>query len=113
MRLRLPPFPSRYHWAIAAFLLGFAIFLLILSHTYLLPAFDALRTATPDEKKRIAAYSRLLLAVILVILGAGIILTFRIGRYFLPRHRPPRTRTEYTDAWAESARRMPQPPPER
>jgi hypothetical protein len=113
MRFRIPPFPSRFHWAIAAFLLGFAVLLLILTHSYLLPAFGAFRTASPEEKKRIAAYSRLLLAVILVMLTAGLVLTFRVGRYFLPRHRPPRTKTQYTDAWAESGRRMPQPPQER
>jgi hypothetical protein len=51
----------------------------------------------------------LLLALVLVILVCGILLTFRFGRFFLPRHREPSGPTKYVDAWAESAKRMPTP----
>ena len=44
--------------------------------------------------------------VILVILVAGLILTFRVGRMFFPRATGPRTRTKYVDVWAESGRRL-------
>jgi hypothetical protein len=44
--------------------------------------------------------------VLLFILFAGVVLTFRFGRLFFPRATAPRTKTQYVDAWAESARRM-------
>lgn len=65
---------------------------------------------TPEEKRSLQAWYRLLLFVLLFILFAGIVLTFRFGRLFLPRPATPRTQTKYVDAWAESARRMQVPP---
>jgi len=112
MRFRWFPLPSRFHWALVAFLLGFVALLLLLTHGYLLPATQAMRDATPEEKRRIAAYSRLLMVVVLVMLGAGLVLPFRVGRYFLPRHRAGVMRTKYVDAWGESGRRAGSPPSE-
>ena len=66
--------------------------------------------ATTAGRWRSAPPARLLLSVILVILLAGVLLTFRIGRLFFPRARPPRTSTTYVDAWSESAKRMQTPP---
>ena len=40
------------------------------------------------------------------------LLVLKPGRFFMPRKSPPRTRTHYPDAWEESARRTPTPPPE-
>src|SRR2546423_10868195 len=79
--------------AAIAFLLGFAILLIALCHYYLLPAFDALKHATPADKARLRAWSALLLALILFILISGLILTFRIGRFFFPRPTSPRAPT--------------------
>ena len=42
----------------------------------------------------------------LFILIAGILLTFRFGRFFLPRQRESAKPTQYSDAWAESAKRI-------
>ena len=70
---------------------------------------DAVKNANPAEKKSLVATSRLLLALVLVILICGILLTFRFGRFFLPRQRQPSRPTKYVDAWAESAKRMPTP----
>jgi len=103
---------GRIYWATLAFLLGFAVLIYVVSDWYLLPAFDAARGATTVEKKSLAAHARLLLAVVLVILVCGIMLTFRFGRFFLPRPREPRKTTKYVDAWQESANRMPTPPPD-
>ena len=104
--------PGRIYWPTLAFLVGFAVLIYFISDWYLLPAFDAARDANPAEKKSLAAHARLLLAVVLVILVCGILLTFRFGRFFLPRHREPRRPTQYVDAWTESAKRMPTPPPD-
>ena len=103
---------GRIYWPTLAFLLGFAVLIYVVSVWYLLPALDAARDANPVEKKSLAAHARLLLAVVLVILVCGIVLTFRFGRFFLPRAREPRQRTKYVDAWAESANRMETPPPD-
>ena len=102
---------GRIYWPTLAFLLGFAVLIYFVSVWYLLPALDAARGADPAEKKTLAAHARLLLAVVLVILVCGIVLTFRFGRFFLPRNREqPQGRTRYPDAWAESARRVQVPP---
>jgi hypothetical protein len=80
----------------------------------LVPGFEAIRDPhlSPDEKQRLVAWYRLLLAVLLFILIAGLALTFRFGRLFFPRPTSPRTTTRYTDAWAESGRRAATPPAE-
>ena len=103
---------GRIFWPTLAFLIGFAVLIYVISDWYLLPALDAAQTADPTEKKTLAAHARLLLAVVLVILVCGILLTFRFGRFVLPRQRPGETRgrTEYSDAWAESAKRVRVPP---
>jgi hypothetical protein len=101
---------GRIYWPTLAFLLGFAVLIYLVSVWYLLPALDAARGADTAEKKALAAHARLLLAVVLVILVCGILLTFRFGRFFLPRQRETRARTQYPDAWAESAKRVQVPP---
>src|SRR5437763_537320 len=93
---------GRSYWAVLAFILGLAGLLVLVCWYYLLPAMDAARTATTMEKRGPMAYSWLMLAVVLFILFAGLILTFRIGRFFFPRKTAPRTQTKYVDAWAEA-----------
>ena len=93
-------------WALVIYLLGFAAFIAILSWYFLLPALDASQSATPRQKQQLSAYSLLLLAVVLLVILAGLVLTFRISRYFFPRPQSRRTQTKYVDAWAESARRL-------
>lgn len=106
----LPSMPSRsgrIHWAALAFLVGFTVLLLIICYGYLFPAMEAAKGATPDEKRGLAAYSRLLLVIVLFVLFAGMLLTFRVGRLFLPRSMgAPRTKTEYPDAWVEAGKRV-------
>ena len=91
---------------------GFAILIAFISRWYLIPAMEAAQNATGVEKRQLVAHSRLLLAVVLFILVAGILLTFRFGRYFVPRGGEKAKPTQYPDAWAESARRVSVPPRE-
>jgi hypothetical protein len=92
---------------VIVFMLAFALLIAFVSRYYLIPALIAAKDATPREKRWLMASSRLLLAVILFIIIAGIFMTFRVGRFFFPRYsRPPRVQTEYIDAWAESAKRL-------
>ncbi|MBC8108878.1 MAG: hypothetical protein H7Z14_20000, partial [Anaerolineae bacterium] len=53
-----------------------------------------------------------LLAILLFIMLIGLLMTFRIRRFFQPTESASRDKTEHVDAWAESARRMTAPPEE-
>jgi hypothetical protein len=93
--------------------MAFAALIFIVARWYLLPAMQTVPTATPQEKRVLTATSRLLLVVILFVVGAGIVITFRVGRFFFPRQTTPtKSKTEYVDAWSESAKRMTDVPTE-
>lgn len=97
-------------WTVLGFLAGAVIILLLVAHQYLLPAIRASHNLDERGRKQLAAVSILVLAVVLVMLVVGLILTIRPGRFFLPRKPAPRMRTSYVDAWEESGRRMDTPP---
>ena len=101
---------GRTQWGVLAFLVAFTLGLIGLAYYYLIPAsrtfVQARQQGDRTGQHAITATSALLLAVILVILVAGLILTFRIGRFFFPRKAPPRTKTKYVDVWAEAGKRV-------
>jgi hypothetical protein len=104
--------PRRSSWGAIVFMVACAVLIAIVSRYYLIPALDAARHATPREKRWLAASSRLLLSVVLFVVLAGLLMVFRVGRFFFPRNPPPRVRTQYIDAWSESAKRLePTKPP--
>jgi peptidoglycan biosynthesis protein MviN/MurJ (putative lipid II flippase) len=103
------PRSARTYVAVVVYLLCFTVLLIVISKMYLLPAMEASRDATPQEKRQLAAFARLMLAVVLFVLFAGLLIAFRIGRFFIPRAVAGRKKTEYVDAWAESGRRMQTP----
>ena len=104
------PRSARTYVAVVVYLLCFTVLLIVISKMYLLPAMEASRNATPQEKRQLAAFARLMLAVVLFVLFGGLLIAFRIGRFFVPRPLAGRSKTEYVDAWAESGRRMATPP---
>lgn len=91
---------------VIVFLAGFTALLVFVSYFYLFPALRARQNANEAERKLLAAHALLLLAVLLFILLMGLILTFRLGRFFLPRPKVARRPTIYPDAWAEAGRRI-------
>ena len=103
---------GRVHWSAIAFLVVFTAMALAVAYYAMRPAAEVAQSATDEEKRRIVAWFRLLLAVLLFILFAGLVLTFRFGRLFFPRATGPRVKTQYVDAWAESAKRVRIPPAE-
>jgi hypothetical protein len=106
-RRRRPTFRAgRSYWAVLLFFVGFAALITVVSFYYLLPAMDAALDATPKQRRGLAAYSWLLMALVLFIVFVGLMMTFRFGRFFLPRSTPPPSKTKYVDAWAESAKRI-------
>ena len=97
---------GRVRWSAIAFLVVFTIVALAIAYYAMRPVAQATRDATDTEKRHIVAWFRLLLAVLLFILFAGLAITFRFGRLFFPRAGSPRVKTQYVDAWAESAKRV-------
>ena len=91
---------------VLAFMAGFGALVVFVCYDYLMPAMEAAGQAAPRERRLLSAHSRLLLALLLFILLVGLILTFRVGRFFIPRRRQRPKPTVYPDAWAESARRV-------
>jgi hypothetical protein len=97
---------GRTYWAVLLFLGGFAALIAFVSFYYLMPAMEAALDADPKQRRGLAAYSWLLMALVLFILFVGLMMTFRFGRFFFPRSAPPPSKTKYVDAWAESAKRI-------
>ena len=99
---------SAIRWSTLVFLVAFTVLLIVVTSYVLVPGFEAIKDPklTPEEKRSLQAWYRLLLFVLLFILFAGVVITFRFGRFFFPRAATPRTQTQYVDAWAESARRI-------
>ena len=93
-------------WATVAFLGGFGVLIVLVANYFLIPAADAARTADHVGRRQLSAVAMLMLAVLLFVMIVGLLMTFRIRRFFQPRELPTRTKTEHVDAWAESARRM-------
>jgi hypothetical protein len=95
-------------WSTLVFLIVFTVLLIVVTSYVLIPGLEAIQDPklSPEEKRSLQAWYRLLLFVLLFILFAGIVITFRFGRFFFPRATAPRTQTQYVDAWAESARRI-------
>lgn len=100
---------GRSRWTVLGFLAGSFLILLLVCHQFLIPALLVAQGIDDRGRKHLAAISALVLAIVLVCLLAGMILIIRPGRFFLPRRPAPKTRTIYTDAWAESARRLKTP----
>jgi len=103
--------PGRVLARALIFLAIFAVVLLAATKLYLLPAMAAAKDAGPVERRHLQAVAVLMLCVVLFVLFAGLLLTFRPGRFFFPR--PPTARvkpTQYVDAWAEAGRRAATPP---
>lgn len=88
------------------FLSAFAGLVIFVAYYYLFPAMEAAKKATGPQRRLLSAHARLVLVLLLFILLCGLILTFRVGRFFLPRRQQRDKPTIYSDAWAESARRL-------
>jgi hypothetical protein len=96
----------KLHWSVLGFLFIFVLVLLLVGWFYLIPAARAMENADPQQRVYLRDTSKLLLAVVLILLGSVLVLCFRIGQFFLPRPPTKRVRTNYVDAWAEAGKRM-------
>jgi hypothetical protein len=100
---------ARSIWAFIGFLGLSFILLMMVTRVYLLHALADFHGADERGRRLIGVHALLLMSVILAILGLSWMLIFRIGRYFFPPTREPPAKTEYTDAWSESGKRMKTP----
>jgi len=104
--------PARSIAPFVAFLVLFAVLLVVVSHWYLLPALHDFNHADARGRRLLGLHALLLLSLLLVILFLFLVMLFRVGRYFLPGPFRPRTRTKYVDVWSEAGKRMQTPPKE-
>lgn len=113
MKLSLLPLrPVRNHgisWAPVLFLLSFLVAIGIVAYFFLEPLLKVANEGTPEQRKRLAAYAALAMAVLILILLAGLVLTLRMGRRLASIPDRHRTKTVYPDAWSESAKRLETP----
>jgi H+/Cl- antiporter ClcA len=93
-------------WSMVAFLASSAVLIWLVSDRFLIPALVASQDASDGQKRELAAFARLLLAIVLFILCVGILMIFRVRRFFFPRRHSTPQKTEYIDAWAEAGRRL-------
>lgn len=96
-------------WAPVLFLLSFLVAIGVIAFFYMEPLLKLANEGTPEQRKRLAAYGALALAVLILVLLVGLVLTLRFGRRLAelsPKHPKP---TVYPDAWSESAKRVKAP----
>jgi hypothetical protein len=93
---------------VIAYLLGFAALLLLELHYFLRPALMIGSHADPLSRQKLHALAWLMFSIILVYLVSGLILVFRVGRFFFPREELTgrRVRTPHIDIWAEAGKRI-------
>ncbi len=96
-------------WAPVLFLLGFLAAIGVLALFLLEPLMRIANEAPPEERKRISAYATLALCVLILVLLVGLVFTIRMGRSVAMLNEKKDKPTVYTDAWAESAKRMQTP----
>jgi hypothetical protein len=91
------------------FLLLFTGLLVMVSHFYVMPGLEAAKHLDHPARRKLAANAMLVLMLMLTLLVVGLLITFRISRFFFPRPTGPRTRTKVVDAWAEAGQRLEKP----
>ncbi len=92
--------------SVLCFLLLFLMLLSMMSHFYIIPSLDAAKHMDHAQRRKLAADALLLMVLMLTLLMIGLLITFRISRFFFPRPTSPRSRTKVVDAWAEAGKRM-------
>lgn len=97
---------TRALWTMVAFLLGFVALLVFVSRHYLMPALEAYSNADPDGRQQLAAVSALMLAILLITIIIGLLLAFRVRRFFKVEPGARAEPTKYVDAWKEAGKRV-------
>jgi hypothetical protein len=99
-------YTGRTIFAALCFLLLFTILLTAVSHYYVMPGLELAKNLDRPARRKLAANAMLVLMLMLTLLVVGLLITFRISRFFFPRPTAPRARTKVVDAWAEAGKRL-------
>jgi hypothetical protein len=92
--------------AVLGFLILFALLVILVSKFYLIPGIAAAQHATHEHRRKLAAEALLLMCVLLTTLLVGLLVTFRISRFFVPRPADRPRPTKVVDAWTEAGKRV-------
>lgn len=95
-------------WAPVLYLVAFLVVVALAAVWVVEPMVRAAVNATPEEKRRLTAYAALCLTLLLAVLLFGLLMTLR-WNWRATKKAEPRVKTEYPDAWAESAKRIKTP----
>ena len=106
---RINRYRGRSVLAYVGFLAVFVIVLLLVSYGYLMPALHDYNKADAAGRRVLGTQALLMLSAVLVLLLLVLSLIFRLGRSLFPSPTKPAPKTQYTDAWAESAKRLKTP----
>ncbi len=101
---------GRALWSAVVFMCVAAGMVLAVCVLYLKPAMNAWKTADAPGRRMLSGVALLMLGVLFSCLIILLILSMRIARSSASRRVGRLPATKYTDAWAESAKRMPTPP---
>ena len=92
--------------AVLCFLVLFTLLLVLVNYIYVMPGLEQAKHMNHEQRRKLAANAMLVLMLLLTLLVVGLLITFRISRFFFPRPTVPRAHTKVVDAWAEAGQRM-------
>jgi hypothetical protein len=109
-----PPYPlgrsGRTLVGVVAFFVLFTVLLLMVYKFYTIPWIAEAQHASKSHLRKMSAEALLLMCVLLAILFAGLLVTFRISRFFVQPPAQKRCPTKVVDAWGEAGKRMGEQP---
>jgi hypothetical protein len=97
---------------VIGFFVLFTILLLMVYKFYTIPWIAEAKHASKSHLRKMSAEALLLMCVLLAILFSGLLVTFRISRFFVSPPGGKRSQTKVVDAWSEAGRRMEDRPTE-
>jgi len=97
---------GRSLWPIVAYLSFFVILILAVWNWYLVPMIKANAAADAAERPWLGVHALLVMCLLLLVFGYLLLVVMRVQNWSSRRAKHPPSTTVYTDAWAESGRRM-------
>ncbi len=96
---------------VIGFFVLFTLLLLLVYRFYMIPWIAEAQHATKSHLRKMSAEALLLMCVLLAILFSGLLVTFRISRFFVEPSSGKRSSTKVVDAWTEAGKRLENDPP--
>jgi hypothetical protein len=96
---------------VVGFFVLFTVLLLLVYKFYMVPWIAEAQHASKPHLRKMSAEALLLMCVLLAILLSGLLVTFRISRFFVEPPSGKRSQTKVVDAWSEAGKRLENDPP--